>query len=297
MSQSHLSICFYQNKVSDKTSHSTNQRAPQLINLGITNRKVDQLPRITLTGRCGLNLISTSTQSMSLSNSALKSIGKLLMYIIDFCIPETPYPDIFKCSSRYEKNYISLFGKQLLITKEMGLERFNIPAISIVVNRDLNPHYDSMNPFDKSDDMSCSVNIEIPTNKLPSNIQETVKKQYPKSIPLCVVMYKRKALIYYSRRMLAVEDYVSESPGMAVGRAELVSRLRNVNAVNDYIGNFFDRHDRDSLLDQFQNGRLKTFTGKALVVKEGVDKMVRVIISSKFIYYTHGSYLKFIFTL
>ena len=296
MSQSHLSICFYQNKVSDKTSHSTNQRAPQLINLGITNRKVDQLPRITLTGRCGLNLISTSTQSMSLSNSALKSIGKLLMYIIDFCIPETPYPDIFKCSSRYEKDYISLFGKQLLITKEMGLERFNIPAISIVVNRDLNPHYDSMNPFDKSDDLSCSVNIEIPTKKLPPNIQETVKKQYPRSIPLCVVMYKRKALIYYSRRMLAVEDYVSESPGMAVGRAELVSRLRNVNAVNDYIGNFFDRHDRDSLLNQFQNGRLKTFTGKALVVKEGVDKMVRVIHSSKFIYYTLGSYLKFIFT-
>ena len=153
-----------------------------------------------------------------------------------------------------------------------------------------------MNPFDKSDDMSCSVNIEIPTKKLPSNIQETVKKQYPKSIPLCVVMYKRKALIYYSRRMLAVEDYVSESPGMAVGRAELVSRLRNVNAVNDYIGNFFDRHDRDSLLDQFQNGRLKTFTGKALVVKEGVDKMVRVIHSTKFILYTHESYLKFIFT-
>ena len=296
MSQSHLSICFYQNKVSYNKSNNTNQRAPQLINLGITNRKVDQLPRITLTGRCGLNLISTSTQSMSLSNSALKSIGKLLMYIIDFCIPETPYPDIFKCSSRYEKDYISLFGKQLLITKEMGLERFNIPAISIVVNRDLNPHYDSMNPFDKSDDLSCSVNIEIPTKKLPPNIQETVKKQYPRSIPLCVVMYKRKALIYYSRRMLAVEDYVSESPGMAVGRAELVSRLRNVNAVNDYIGNFFDKHDRDSLLNQFQNGRLKTFAGKALVVEEAADKMVCVMNLFQLIYYTHGSYLKFIFT-
>ena len=216
------------------------------------------------------------------------------MYIIDFCIPETPYPDIFKCSSRYKKDYISLFGKQLLISKEMGLERFNIPAISIVVNRDLNPHYDSMNPFDKCDDMSCSVNIEIPTNKLPPNIQERVKNQYPRSIPLCVVMYKRKALIYYSRRMLAVEDYVSESPGMAVGRAELVSRLRNVNAVNDYIGKFFDKHDRDSLLDKFQNGRLKTFAGKALVVKEAADKMVRVMNLFQFICYLNGSYLKFV---
>ena len=268
-------------------SNSTNQRAPQLINLGITNRKVDQLPRITLTGRCGLNLISTSTQIMSLTKSSLKSIGKLLMYIIDCCIPESPYPDIFKCTSSYENDYIIDFGKQLLITKEMGLERFNIPAISIVVNRDLNPHYDSMNPFDNSDDMSCSVNIEIPTNKLPPNIQERVKKQYPSNVPLCVVMYKRKALIYYSRRMLAVEDYVSENPGTAVGRAELVSRLRSVHTANDYIGNFFDRNDRDTVLNQFQSKRLKTFAGKALVVKEAADKMVRVMHSSQLIFYLH----------
>jgi hypothetical protein len=144
-----------------------------------------------------------------------------------------------------------------------------------------------MNPFDNSEDMSCSINIEIPTNKLPPNIQERVKKQYPSSVLLCVVMYKRKALIYYSRRMLAVEDYVSENSGTAVGRAELVSRLRSVHTVNDYIGNFFDRNDRDSVLKQFQSKRLKTFNGKALVVKEAADKMVRVMHSSQLIFYLH----------
>ena len=97
----------FQNKVSDNMSNKTNQRAPQLINLGITNRKVDQLPRLTLTGRCGLNLISTSTQIMTLTKSSLKSIGKLLMYIINCCIPESPYPDIFKCTSSYENDYIT----------------------------------------------------------------------------------------------------------------------------------------------------------------------------------------------
>ena len=125
-------------------------RASHLINLGVTNQKCDQYVRTSITGRVGLNLISTKTQKIDLSKTALSSIGKLLMYIIDFCLPATPMSQSFQGTSIFEDKYIKLFGKQLGITEDMGLDRFVFPAVSILVNKDLNPHCDSMNPCELS---------------------------------------------------------------------------------------------------------------------------------------------------
>ena len=117
---------------------------------------------MTITGRTALDLISTSKNSFSLSRDALQSIAKLLMFIIDTILPSTPFPYIFKIQNQYEKDYVKKFGQQLHITKEMGLDRFCIPAVSILINKDLNPHYDSMNPVDTHDDFTFSMNLQIP---------------------------------------------------------------------------------------------------------------------------------------
>ena len=84
------------------------------------------------------------------------------MYIIDNIIPTTPYPDVFKIQSEHEREYVSKFGQQLHISEAIGLDRFCVPAISILINRDLNPHYDTMNPTDPDHDYTFSLNFQIP---------------------------------------------------------------------------------------------------------------------------------------
>ena len=82
-------------------------RADHLINLGITNQKCHAFKNITITGRTALDYISTD----DLSENALKSIGKLIMYIIDNILPTTTYPDVFSIQNEYEREYIGEFGK------------------------------------------------------------------------------------------------------------------------------------------------------------------------------------------
>ena len=96
-----------------------------MINLGITNQKCHQFQRITLTGRTALDYICTD----DLSENALKSIGKLIMYIIDNIFPTTPYPEVFKIQCEHEREYIKCFGQQLHISEAIGLDRFCVPAV------------------------------------------------------------------------------------------------------------------------------------------------------------------------
>ena len=220
------------------------------------------MKRITITGRVGLNLISTRTKTKSISEEGLKSIGKLLMYVIDHCIPKTTFPDIFNHTNQHERKYIEDFGKQLLITKEMGLDRFNIPALSIVVNRDLKPHYDSMNPVDMIDDYTFSINMEIPTENVPVALKETIKKQYPFSVPLCIVLYRRKALIYYARRMTEIDNYIGQLTNNLNGRNKLVALLRDVGKDTDYIGNFFSSSSRKSVEKLFKADPKSIYKGE-----------------------------------
>ena len=235
------------------------------------------MKRITITGRVGLNLISTRTKTKSISEEGLKSIGKLLMYVIDHCIPKTTFPDIFNHMNKQERKYIEEFGKQLLITKEMGIDRFNIPALSIVVNRDLKPHYDSMNPVDMIDDYTFSLNIEIPTENIPVEMKEIVKRQYPFSVPLCIVLYPWKLLIYYARRMTEIDDYIARLPNNFNGRNKLVALLRDVGKDTDYIGNFFSSSNRENIQVLFKADPKSIFKGRKAVLSEAVDKMVSIL--------------------
>ena len=65
-----------------RKNQNVNQRANQIINLGITSSKIDQLERISITGRVSLNIIESSTSSKFISKRALKELGKLLMLVL-----------------------------------------------------------------------------------------------------------------------------------------------------------------------------------------------------------------------
>ena len=228
-----------------------------------------------MTGRNALDYISTD----DLSVNTLKLIGKLIMYIIDNIFPTTTYPDVFSIQNEYEREYIREFGKQLHINESLGLDRFFVPAVSILINRDLNPHFDSMNPTDPDHDYTFSLNLNIPSQNLPYQHQ----KSYKHGIPLCIVLYKRKALYHYCKRMKAIDNYKSNnvlSHGSYIkqhhGRQKLADELMKVNKERDYIGKFFSREKRNDILSQFgpDTSKKPIFKGKMLFCNEAIDKMV-----------------------
>ena len=53
---------------------------------------------------------------------------------------------IFMTSNENKKNYLQKFSKQLLIENEEELNSFNIHAMSILINSNLKPYMNSMNP-------------------------------------------------------------------------------------------------------------------------------------------------------
>ena len=252
---------------------SRHLRASHLINLGVTNQKCDQYVRTSITGRVGLNLISTNTQKIDLSKTALSSIGKLLMYIIDFCLPATPMSKSFQGTSIFEDKYTKLFGEQLGITEAMGLNRFVFPAVSILVNQDLNPHCDSMNPREMEDDYTFSLSAQVPTNECPRDLYSLLKVSHPVSIPMCIVIYKRKALIDYARRCLNVQRYINENSLEISGRTKLIRLIESVRTHADYLGTFFDPKQRLMIHEQFTFVKRSIFVNKMCLFRESVDEM------------------------
>ena len=68
-----------------------------------------------MTGQVGLNLISHRTQTTNISDSAMKAIGKLLMYVNDHVLPATPFLVVYNCTDEDELEYLKQFGKQLFL--------------------------------------------------------------------------------------------------------------------------------------------------------------------------------------
>ena len=122
-----------------------------------------------MTGQVGLNLISHRTQTTNLSDSAMKAIGKLLMYVNDHVLPATPFPDVYNCTDEDELEYLKQFGKQLFLD-ESELKRFKFPAASLLVNDDLNPHEDLMNPHNIEMDYTLALSLVVPISEVLSEL-------------------------------------------------------------------------------------------------------------------------------
>ena len=258
-------------------SNPKQDRVKYCVNLGLTNRKVDQLERITVTGRCGLNLIQTSTTTHELSHDLLKSIGSLLVYILNYNIPSKVIHSIFKPSSSYEIKYLRQFAKQLIITDDNDISQFIFPALSLLINNDVDPHYDIMNPVESKLDWTMSLSCQVPVKILPKQHYGRAKAEFGNNVPLCLVIYRRKAVEYLSKRMMRIKYYSNSYCMEQKGRILLVKLLSDVNSKSDYIGNFFNVNTRSKIANMFEVNSRFNFQDKILICPESVDKMVSML--------------------
>ncbi len=250
------------------------QRAKYVINLGITDQKIDKQERISMTGRVGMSLISSTSNVQSLCQDSLKVIGKLLLYVTTQVLPKTTFNNIFYTNNRYELHYIREFGKQLRIDNDFDLDRFFVPSISLLINQELNPHCDSMNPVEKNNDHTVALSCQIPVSNVPIEFSKQFKQEFKYEIPFCLVMYKRKALIYYARRMDALNEYINTSVLESSGRKAIVNLITAVGTERDYIGRCFTNDgwkqtSTNSVYHHSVNNKVKLTT-----YDEAVDKMV-----------------------
>ena len=199
------------------------------------------------------------------------------MYIIDEGLPRTPFNKEFKEVTAFEKEYLYQFADQLLITDKGQKERFCIPAISFLINGDLNPHCDVMNPTSYEDDYTVCLNVQISKDNLPSSVLQKVNHElYEFAIPFCLVMYKRKALCYYRDRMNRMHQYINENNMSRNGRSLLVQNIMLANTSLDYVGIFFNTNHRNNLIDAFvKDEYIKgiTFPYKKAKFREAIDKL------------------------
>ena len=211
---------------------------------------------------------------MSLSDQALSSIGKLLVYVQEQILPHTPFPKAFSRKSDYEEKYIRMFANQLKITNEDDIKKFGFHAITILINNDLNPHCDSMNPSSEDEDYTLSLSVQVPISDIPRDVQGEAMRKYGTSVPLCIVLYKRKCLTDYCKRMTNLNQFKDLYPKKKEGRQKLIDLLSSTYSDTDYVGNFFEKQRWTQKKHSFKVEKGgSVFHAPILVTKEAVDKM------------------------
>ena len=248
-------------------------RAEYVMNLGITDQKVHLHKRKSLTGKSGLQLISTWTKSTKITNESKTQIGQFLLFLIKNVIPTTSSPHIFEPSHPCEKEYLELFARQLNLYEEHDLQNFNIPAVSLLINNTLNPHCDTKNPISPDHDATFSITVQVPIKSLSMLLQQVIPNQYTNTIPFCIVMYKRQCLMHLSQYERKIDSYISSDEQYTEARKKIIQILsHSVYSDLDYGGLFFTKHRKRLIDHRFEIQDNRIFTEKMAFINEAVDK-------------------------
>ena len=153
------------------------------------------------------------------------------------------------------------------------MSRFNIPAISLLVNDVLNPHYDSLNPTNEQYDRTLSITVHVPLKSLSSVLQDILKESYDTHVPFCIVMHQRQCLVTLRSLHFRIDEYKSKEHKYHEAREKIIKILSDgVYSELDYGGLFFTRH-RQRLIDhKFDIIDGSNFNDKMAVLNEAVDK-------------------------
>ena len=241
-------------------------RSSNLINLGITNQKCDRYRHRTLGGMVDLDLIDVPQH---ISREGLRCIGELLLKVCSTYIPTSGYEEKFKSLSQYDLVWVRKFGEQLELTGE-ELDNFYIEGVSFLVNKNVNPHCDTMNPSDIEKDYTFSITINIPCKELPDSITSSISAIYKDTVPFCLVVYKRKALVSHSKAMERLDDYIKSEDSLSSDvKEEVIKILTSVNTDYDYIGYVYEKEHYKVHQKSFQSCK----EIKTIETEEAVDKM------------------------
>ena len=248
-------------------------RAKHVINLGITNMKVHQHKRLSITGRQGLSLISPWSKSMQIGNSALSYLGSFLMFLVKEVIPRTGFSQMFNHKHDCEKEYLQLFARQLNINNNDDINLFNIPAVSLLINHNLNPHYDTLNPTSNEVDKTLSITVKVPLTALPPKLKNILEEKHSIFVPFCIVLYRRQCLETLHQYHTKIDLYQSKEHFSHVVRDKLITILSDgVYSAYDYGGLFFTKHRQRLIEHKFEPMNNFIFKDKICVLDEAVDK-------------------------
>ena len=252
------------------SKNQANNRSSYVINMGITSLKVHQHKRLTITGCQGPSLISMWSKNVQVNNEARTELGQFLLFLIKEVIPTTSMPSIFEPFHDIEREYLKLFANQLNITDEEDRNKFNIPAVSLLINDVLHPHCDSLNPSKEGQDYTFSITVKVPIDSLPPSVSDILQQKYQTSVPFCIVIYRRNCLYQLSLHKKRIEDY-----GTTEARKKICDMLSNPYSRLDYGGLFFTKH-RDRLMEPnfvLEEDEDKCiFKDKMAIMKEAIDK-------------------------
>ena len=258
------------------TSNCSLSRANHVINLGITDQKIHQEKRLTITGSRGLSLISTWSKNCRVSNEAKTKLGDFIDVTPLNQEAATHMRDRFAPIHTAEIEYLQLFARQLNISDENDLSIFSIPACSILINDTLNPHCDLLNPSKKEHDVTLAISLQIPINNLHHSLKSILNQHYSGKIPFCLVLYKRNCLYTLVQHHIKIDEFLkcnSAAQYHNQRREEIVSMLsKSVYSEVDYAGLFFSSHRERLLEDKFYVHPKLLFNSKMAILKCAVDK-------------------------
>ena len=213
-------------------------QAKHVINLGITNRRLHDIERVTITGQAGVSLIASQSQKVNIPESCLKKIGEFLIYVNDYMLPKTPFADVYKTQNEDELKYLEMFAEQLKLDKNSGRDRFRFAALTILINDHLSPHVDAMN-LPEENDYTMAFSMFIPLEEIPSDIHDVLEMRYPNGVPLCIVVYRQRCLEILSKRRIRWNNFVANEENEMRGRQSLLNIIKQANTYDDYIGTFW----------------------------------------------------------
>ena len=249
-----------------------------MIDLGLTSRRLHDLERLSILGKCGLTLIQPKTKDRDIPIAALHSIGKLLLFVCDVIFRRhQTHAQAFLERNEHEKKYLKRFAEQLGITDRSEQERFCIPSTSFGINTRLMPHFDSMNPTRLENDMTHSSTFIFKLTDVPHDLRGKIHSaSFAKAVvPFVNVNYNRKCLDSVSSWEVKCDKFANScvSEKENEGRRMIIEILKQVLTDRDYLGVFFSRFNRGVVVKS-RFSPSSTMNGfRTAYFAEAVDKM------------------------
>ena len=141
---------------------------------------------------------------------------------------------------------------------------------------DLHPHLDAMNPKG-IDDLTIQFNFQIDIGELDDECQKKVRLAFGdniESLRFTLILYPRRCLINYGKRLQAINDFPNQCEKEKKGRKAMISVLGDVGSSLDFNSRCLTRSGYSR-----RTGELNKIEGqnKYIYSKAAVDKMVSVI--------------------
>ena len=257
-----------------QTTVSTSERVKRCINLGITDQRCDQYEVINLVRNIKPSLISLTTATRNLDSESLSILADIILYA------ERNYIKKFRnghdtenawCKELYEK-----FARQLGLQYEEDIHDFKVAGLAIMLADNLHPHVDAMNPKG-IEDLTVQFNFQIDIVQLDDECKEKVREAFGneiQSLPFTLILYPRRCLVNYGKRLQAIHDFPNKCDREKRGRSLMISVLGDVGSSLDYNSRCLMRNGYSRRIAE-----LTTIEGQKECIssKAAVDKMVCII--------------------